>query len=1105
MNKKMIAVLTSFLMLASMAAPAYADVADTTEPVSVVQDSETKSDIDEPVDSATDIDVSVTDEPADSVTDNDIDTPVTDEPADEPAVDDKQDEPVADEPADEPAVDDKQDEPVIDEPADEPAVDDTQDEPVTDEPADEPADEDEQDDAADSSEATEDSTGTEDDTEEAETDDGLLDEEEEFNADTDWMNISGTTLTIKGTIPSTVSNAGGLRLYWSGLVDVSKITKVVTVSGAKAPANCYQLFDSFTGLQSADLSNMDVSTVTNMQWMFYGCGNLTTVNLTNWKKQTSKVTNMRGMFSGCSKLTTVTDMYLVWAPNVTTMENMFSGCTSLTSIDTPYCADAKAVNMTSTFYNCSKLTSVFLYMNLNTSSTWTSAFDGCTSLRRIYSWKGPVTIPESAKLVNSKDSGWYKYVDSDYVLMSGEGDIANFIMLEDTNYYRRSWYTWDSAAGKLTIQGRIPSHGTNSIPDITGISAESIKTVTTAAGAHTGTSAGDLFYKCSNLTSADLSKLNVASCTNFIRTFCRCSNLTSLTMPTGSTNTVTYIDYMFRFCSKLESIDLTKFNFSTSLSSGGAFEGCSSLATLKLPANFKMVTGMKLSNYSSDYGYFGWKATTNASSVSGTGEFAAFSVGSANTYNRVLNWFKWDDSSGTLTIQGAVPSGNSDNIAVRTKIGAITSSSVKKVTSVSGASFPAVGTARLFQNMSAMTSADLSKVNTSNSTSFFRLFDGCSSLTSVNLSGLSTSKITDLQYMFNGCSKLTKIDISSFDISNVKFGNSSYISGMFSGCSALATLGLPNGFIVKTEMNLPNVGGSYSGWAKQGTTTVVSGTGTYAEFNVSGKTTSVRVTSSAPTSVTLNKSTMTLAVGTSEKLTATVNPSNANDKTVAWGTNASSIATVSTDGTVTAKAVGTATITVVTSNGKSATCVVTVTATAPKPAKPSVVIKTAFGGRTVQLNCADTDAEIYYNFGSSNITTSCNHVKAGESIFLNEPMTGNKAAMYFKAYKSGKWSDLGKWGVLNVQIAKPIIVVSGKVEDNNFRVYTQTKDSYIVYTLDGSDPSIKEGSSELKVTNGRLVWGTSTIVNIPKGRTIKAIAIRNGLVTSEVMEYKNEG
>ncbi|MBQ7990306.1 MAG: chitobiase/beta-hexosaminidase C-terminal domain-containing protein, partial [Oscillospiraceae bacterium] len=99
---------------------------------------------------------------------------------------------------------------------------------------------------------------------------------------------------------------------------------------------------------------------------------------------------------------------------------------------------------------------------------------------------------------------------------------------------------------------------------------------------------------------------------------------------------------------------------------------------------------------------------------------------------------------------------------------------------------------------------------------------------------------------------------------------------------------------------------------------------------------------------------------------------------------------------------------------------------------------------------------------------------------------------------------VGKWGLLNVEIAKPIITQSGKASENKFKIYTQTKNSYIVYTLDGSVPSIEEGTQILKVTNGRLVWGTSEVVQVPKGRTIKAIAIRNGLVTSQVLEYTNK-
>lgn len=80
------------------------------------------------------------------------------------------------------------------------------------------------------------------------------------------------------------------------------------------------------------------------------------------------------------------------------------------------------------------------------------------------------------------------------------------------------------------------------------------------------------------------------------------------------------------------------------------------------------------------------------------------------------------------------------------------------------------------------------------------------------------------------------------------------------------------------------------------------------------------------TSVSLNKSSTSLVVGGSEKLTATVSPSNATDKSVTWTTSDAAKATVS-NGTITAKAAGSVTITVtsVSDNTKKATCNVTIT------------------------------------------------------------------------------------------------------------------------------------------------------------------------------------
>ena len=77
------------------------------------------------------------------------------------------------------------------------------------------------------------------------------------------------------------------------------------------------------------------------------------------------------------------------------------------------------------------------------------------------------------------------------------------------------------------------------------------------------------------------------------------------------------------------------------------------------------------------------------------------------------------------------------------------------------------------------------------------------------------------------------------------------------------------------------------------------------------------------TSVTLNKSTLSLTKGSNETLTATVLPQNATEKTVVWSSSETSVATVDATGKVTAVGAGSATITA-TAGTITATCTVNV-------------------------------------------------------------------------------------------------------------------------------------------------------------------------------------
>ena len=95
-------------------------------------------------------------------------------------------------------------------------------------------------------------------------------------------------------------------------------------------------------------------------------------------------------------------------------------------------------------------------------------------------------------------------------------------------------------------------------------------------------------------------------------------------------------------------------------------------------------------------------------------------------------------------------------------------------------------------------------------------------------------------------------------------------------------------------------------------------------------------------SVTLNKTTLSLYAGDSETLTAAVEPSDATD-TVNWTSSDPSVATVDENGVVTALKPGTATITA-TADGVTAECVITVSAPVSIPDTYPIEVVVSGGG-----------------------------------------------------------------------------------------------------------------------------------------------------------------
>ena len=243
-----------------------------------------------------------------------------------------------------------------------------------------------------------------------------------------------------------------------------------------------------------------------------------------------------------------------------------------------------------------------------------------------------------------------------------------------------------------------------------------------------------MFYRCSSLTSLDVTHFNTANVTNMSCMFWGCSSLTSLYLTNFNTAKVTDMSRMFSGCSSLTSLDVTNFNTANVTDMSSMFSSCSSLTSL-------------------DVTHFNTAEVTDMNRMfSGCSSLTSLDVTNFNTANVTNMRFMFSLCSSLISLD-------------------VTHFNTAEVTNMS----------YMFYSCSSLTSLDVTYFNTAKVTNMSYMFYRCLSLTSLYLTNFNTAKVTYMNNMFEGCSALTTIYASDkFDTDNVSNG-----SDMFTGCEKL--------------------------------------------------------------------------------------------------------------------------------------------------------------------------------------------------------------------------------------------------------------------------------------------------------------------------------
>ena len=295
-----------------------------------------------------------------------------------------------------------------------------------------------------------------------------------------------------------------------------------------------------------------------------------------------------------------------------------------------------------------------------------------------------------------------------------------------------------------------------------------------------------MFQNCSSLTSLDVTHFNTEEVRDMSFMFSMCSSLTSLDVTHFNTANVTNMDYMFSNCVALTSLYLTNFNTEKVTYMDGMFFSCSSLTTIYASSKFvtTQVSDSRLMFYNCKK-LKGEEACTNDKATDKT--YAKIEGG---YFSGGIPRVKYADGTLTFFLASKETLGENEygiygGWAKPTWL--VNKNNVTKVVFD-----PAFANARptncyaWFQGCVNLTSIEgIEYLNTSQVTNMQNMFSECLRLQTTDFSGFDTRKVKDMSYMFYNCSSLKSLDISNFNTSEV-----TDMRGMFDSCIGLTSLDL---------------------------------------------------------------------------------------------------------------------------------------------------------------------------------------------------------------------------------------------------------------------------------------------------------------------------